>query len=90
MTKRTKKFVLAAIFLIFGVLTLLKFFELNNVGYVDGGGIGVYFLGFEISDKVPTEKIIKYALGFLISSIALFTGAFYNIYNAFKKRHMEI
>jgi hypothetical protein len=43
---------------------------LSNLGTdVDGEGIGVHFLFFEINDSVDEKDIPTYALGFYISSI---------------------
>lgn len=36
---------------------------------VDGDGIGVYFLGLEINDRVPEADIPQYAIGFFISGL---------------------
>jgi hypothetical protein len=35
---------------------------------VDGEGIGVHFLGFEINDRVPEASIPSYAIGFFVTS----------------------
>ncbi|WP_404448036.1 hypothetical protein LG307_03220 [Sutcliffiella horikoshii] len=36
---------------------------------VDGGGIGVHFLGLEINDRVPEANIPTYAIGFFVASV---------------------
>lgn len=36
---------------------------------VDGDGIGIHFIGFEINDRVPKASIPVYAIGFLASSL---------------------
>lgn len=36
---------------------------------VDGAGIGVHFLLFEINDRVPASDILFYAIGFFIAGI---------------------
>lgn len=55
---------------VIGLLFLLKGIELWSViGKVDGEGIGISFLGMNISDKVLNESISGYALGFTVSSI---------------------
>jgi len=60
--------VLAIIFLILALASFLKFLELQNV-VVDGDGIGVYFLCFEINDRVPKEEIPIYAHRFLNTAL---------------------
>ncbi|MCM3666197.1 hypothetical protein M3204_17395 [Mesobacillus subterraneus] len=43
--------------------------ELWSLGTnVDGDGIGVHFLGFEINDRVPEASIPSYAIGFFVTS----------------------
>ncbi|QHS21478.1 hypothetical protein GWK91_00235 [Virgibacillus sp. MSP4-1] len=60
----------AAVVLIFlTVLFLNKGLDLWSLGSnVDGHGIGLYLLGFEINDRVPEESIPSYATGFFILS----------------------
>ena len=70
------------VFLIF--VTILLFstgMNLRSIGPedVDGAGIGVYFLFFEINDRVLTQNIPTYAYGFFVASIitalaAIFTA----------------
>jgi tetrahydromethanopterin S-methyltransferase subunit C len=44
---------------------------------VDGDGIGIHFMGFEIIDRVPKASIPVYAIGFLASSlVTLLIGIF--------------
>jgi hypothetical protein len=54
-------------FSVVGVLLLTKGLHLRSIGLVevDGNGIGVYFLGMEINEKVAAADIISYANGFL-------------------------
>lgn len=56
-----------------GLLTVLminKGITLWNMGSnVDGEGIGVYFLFFEINDRVPEQIIPNYAIGFFGASV---------------------
>jgi hypothetical protein len=40
---------------------------------VDGNGIGIYFLGFEINDRVPEKSIPPYAIGFFAASLTTMT-----------------
>lgn len=39
---------------------------------VDGDGIGIYFLAFEINGRVPEGSIPSYAVGFFLSSLVAF------------------
>ncbi|GAB7388378.1 hypothetical protein BSNK01_22150 [Bacillaceae bacterium] len=67
-----------SIFLVFvSVLMFGEGFDLLSLGTdVDGGGIGVHFLGLEINDKVPVESIPKYAIGFLVAGVITMLNAF--------------
>lgn len=50
-------------------LMVNKGLELWSLGTnVDGDGIGVYFLGFEINERVPEASIPAYAIGFFVAS----------------------
>jgi hypothetical protein len=52
------------------VLMIHKGITLWNMGSsVDGQGIGIYFLSFEINDRVPEQSIPSYAIGFFVASI---------------------
>lgn len=73
------RWVIAGVLILFGVLLLNKGLELWSLGTdVDGDGIGVFFLGFEINNRVPEESILSYAIGFFISSLValIVSGAF--------------
>lgn len=61
----------ALIFLtIVAVLMFNRGLDLWSLGTnVDGDGIGVYFLGLEINDRVPESNIPGYAIGFFISGL---------------------
>lgn len=51
-------------------LMLSKGMDLRSIGtMVDGDGIGVSFLFFEINDRVPAHRIPVYAYGFLIAGL---------------------
>ncbi|RDU38644.1 hypothetical protein DRW41_03525 [Neobacillus piezotolerans] len=51
------------------VLMVNKGLDLWSLGTnVDGDGIGVYFLGLEINDRVPEANIPSYAIGFFVAS----------------------
>ena len=62
-----------SIFVFLIVVTILLFskgMDLRSIGTdVDGAGIGVYFLFFEINDRVPTQSIPTYAYGFFVASL---------------------
>jgi ABC-type Na+ efflux pump permease subunit len=73
---KISRWFIVCILILFGVSLLNKGLDLRSLGAnVDGDGIGVYFLGFEINDRVPEESISSYAIGFFISSfLALFAS----------------
>jgi hypothetical protein len=69
---RISRWGIAIILIIFAVLLFNKGLDLWSLGTnVDGDGIGVHFLAFEINDKVPEESIPSYAMGFFISSLVI-------------------
>ncbi|MGM7702799.1 hypothetical protein ACSVDE_13805 [Pseudalkalibacillus sp. Hm43] len=82
--KSMKDWVLPVLFVGLSILTVLKGLELHSYGTnVDGQGIGVYFLFFEINDRVPENDIPAYAYGFFLSSLAALLvaiGLFFNRY----------
>ncbi|WP_199619815.1 SDR family oxidoreductase [Paenibacillus alkalitolerans] len=47
------------------IMAVMKSIELFNVKF-DGSGIGVYFLIFEVNDRVLNEAVIYYAWSFLV------------------------
>jgi len=52
--------------------------DLRSLGTnVDGDGIGVHFLFFEINDRVLEKSIPSYANGFFIASIVTALAAIY-------------
>ncbi|NMH71653.1 hypothetical protein HF078_01055 [Bacillus sp. RO2] len=56
---------------IFTFLFISKGLQLWSYGSaVDGGGIGVYFLGLEINDRVIEVYIPIYAIGFFIAGLS--------------------
>ncbi|MFD1738622.1 hypothetical protein ACFSCX_19040 [Bacillus salitolerans] len=66
---KISRWMIVCVLILFGVLLLNKGLDLRSLGTsVDGDGIGVYFLGFEINERVPEESIPSYAVGFFISS----------------------
>ncbi|WP_202908628.1 hypothetical protein [Halalkalibacillus sediminis] len=66
------RWLIAGVLILFGFLLLNKGLDLWSIGSdVDGEGIGLYFLGIEINDRVPEESIPSYAVGFFISSLVV-------------------
>ncbi|MDP5276283.1 hypothetical protein [Chengkuizengella axinellae] len=64
------QWIMPIIFVLFTGLLLNKGIALRSIGmHVDGAGIGIYFLGIEINDRVRTEQIPSYANGFFITGI---------------------
>lgn len=52
------------------ILLISKGFQLWSYGTdVDGNGIGVFFLGLEINDRVLEASIPTYAIGFFIAGV---------------------
>ena len=71
------RFVLQVVLFILGALSLWKSVNLYlTYKYaherVDGSGIGVSFLGFEIDDRVPTAEIPYFAGRYLAAGVVLF------------------
>ncbi|KKI88457.1 hypothetical protein WQ54_31545 [Bacillus sp. SA1-12] len=69
--------------IVFTFLALISFLMVNkglelwSLGTnVDGDGVGIYFLGQEINDKVPKASIPTYAIGFFIASLITLLIAF--------------
>ncbi|MBU9714203.1 hypothetical protein [Evansella tamaricis] len=82
------RWLLVGVLILIGVLSFNKGLELWSLGTdVDGDGIGVYFLTFEINDNVPEENITTYAIGFFIFSILLLIISFVLLIRGFKQRH---
>ncbi|MCJ1907682.1 hypothetical protein [Planococcus ruber] len=77
-------FLKAGGFLFFFILTslLIKngFTLLDSRQQIDGAGIGVYFLFFEINDRIPSSDILFYAIGFFAASIAAAAAPFILFY----------
>jgi hypothetical protein len=61
------RWAIGIIFSLLGVLLLIQGRSLRAMGAeaIDGDGIGVYFLGMEINDRVAGADIPTYANGFL-------------------------
>ncbi len=67
------RFIKAILFL-FGAYLLFRAYCINSIylNGIDGDGIGIYLLGIEINDRVPTEKVPEYVKGFaLLGSILI-------------------
>lgn len=60
------------IFLAFLAVSLgIKGVDLWTIGTnVDGDGIGIHFMGFEINDRVSKDSIPSYAAGFIMTGLA--------------------
>ncbi|CAM3540751.1 hypothetical protein GCM10009865_07670 [Aeromicrobium ponti] len=71
-----KRILLLSFLAFLTVALAFKGLDLWSLGTnVDGNGIGIHFLGFEINDRVPKASIPVYAIGFLASSlVTLLTG----------------
>jgi len=68
--KSSSRWVIAVILILFAVISFNKGLDLWFLRtHVDGDGIGVHFLVFEINDRVSEESIPSYAIGFFISSL---------------------
>lgn len=52
------------------------FHLLDSMKHVDGAGIGVYFLFFEINDRVLASDILFYAVSFFVASFAAIIAPF--------------
>ncbi|WP_128894668.1 hypothetical protein [Longirhabdus pacifica] len=66
--KTINRFIVPISILFIGVLMLIKGLQLWSIGdNVDGDGIGITFLFFEINDTVLTKDIPKYATIFFIA-----------------------
>ncbi|OCA90557.1 hypothetical protein A8F94_01350 [Bacillus sp. FJAT-27225] len=59
--------------IVIGALLFRKGLQLwDSIATIDGDGIGVSFLGLEVSDSVKYEDIRYYAGGFITGGIASF------------------
>ncbi|MFD1862048.1 hypothetical protein [Planococcus chinensis] len=67
--KPAYQWIAASVLLVLAALSASKGTDLRALGTdVDGAGIGVYFLSFEINDRVAEMSIPAYAIGFFIAS----------------------
>lgn len=69
LVKQSIGWILSIIFVVIGALMISKGFELKSITHVDGSGIGIHFLGFEVNDSVPKENISQFANSFFIASL---------------------
>jgi hypothetical protein len=70
------RWVIIAFFSFTTVFLVNKGLDLWALGTnVDGNGIGIYFWGFEINDRVPEKSIPPYAIGFFAASLTTMTIA---------------
>ena len=65
------RWLIGILFSILGILLLTYGLNLREVAetQVDGDSIGVFFLGIEINERVPTVDIPSYSNGFMGSGI---------------------
>ncbi|MFS1511767.1 hypothetical protein VQL36_04920 [Chengkuizengella sp. SCS-71B] len=72
-----------------GIMMLLKGAQLWSLGdNVDGDGIGITFLLFEINDTVHTADIPKYTNGFFVAGLITIVISFGFLYKAVRNlRH---
>ena len=67
---KTLRLLISLILIMLSVMLFTKGLELWSLGTnVDGSGIGVYFLGLEINDRVSEKIIPVYSIGFFIASM---------------------
>lgn len=67
---KVAKWLGVAVCALLSVLMINKGINLWNMSTnVDGAGIGIHFLIFEINDRVPEQSIPSYAIGFFIASL---------------------
>jgi hypothetical protein len=74
---------MSILLIVFSSAFILKSISLSRM-IKDGDGIGLYFLGFEINDKILFEQIPKYSWSFLIIGLVLIFVSvvlFYNTLN---------
>jgi hypothetical protein len=77
---KKRKWLIASILILFSILLFSKSIGLWSLGTnVDGDGIGLQFLGFEINDRVSEENIPRYAAGFFTSGIIIISLAFLGV-----------
>lgn len=84
---KTLRWFISLVFILVSVMLFLKGLELWSLGTdVDGHGIGVYFLGLEINDRVSEKIIPAYSIGFFITSlVALIITLFFVLNISFRK-----
>lgn len=85
MEEKTKYILIGSAAFIMSLILYFKFTELRNM-VVDGDGVGISLLGFEISDSVPNDKITAYANGFLATALVILLPVIYCINNVSKQK----
>lgn len=88
------KWIAVGILLVLAAISASKGMDLWSLGTdVDGAGIGVYFLSFEINDRVAEMSIPAYAIGFFVASgvlaLAALALAARNLYARHSKRKFK-
>lgn len=88
--KPAYQWIAASVLLVLAALSASKGMDLWSLGTdVDGAGIGVYFLSFEINDRVAEMSIPAYAIGFFIASGVLALAAIGMILTAIRKKKVS-
>lgn len=88
--KPAYQWIAASVLLVLAALSASKGTDLRALGTdVDGAGIGVYFLSFEINDRVAEMSIPAYATGFFIASGVLAMAAIGMILTALRKKKVS-
>lgn len=92
--KPAYQWIAASVLLVLAALSASKGMDLWSLGTdVDGAGIGVYFLSFEINDRVAEMSIPAYAIGFFIASgvlaLAALALAIRNFYSNHSRRKFK-
>ncbi|RDU35705.1 hypothetical protein DRW41_16305 [Neobacillus piezotolerans] len=71
---------------VFGVLFFEKGMSLlGAIHMVDDSGMGLSFLGFEVSDQISAWHIIYYSIGFILLGATLFCTAFIKVFKYIRK-----
>jgi hypothetical protein len=84
------RWVLSIFLLLIAILMINKGIDLWLIGTnVDGDGIGIHFLGWEINDRVLTASIKKYAIGFFVTSVLSILIAFVLVGDTFIKSNKQ-
>lgn len=75
MTAAQKGMIAIGLTVLSGVLAIHGYNLMETLEVRDGAGTGVYFLFFEINDRVPWSDVAGYANGFWTASLIVFVTA---------------